>query len=227
MKLAALVSSGKDSLYALYLAKKEHEISYIVTIISENVESYMYHVPNAKFVREQAKSMNIPLVMKKSIGKKEEELIDLKNILKNLKKKGIDGIVSGAVASKYQKSRIDEICKELNLKHLSPLWGADPEKLVHDMINNNFKIIITAVGAPPLNDSWLGKKLDEVCLNELIKLNKSNKISINGEGGEYETFVIDCPLFTQKIEIVDSEKVWDSFTKSGVLEINKIKLVEK
>jgi len=228
MKLAALLSGGKDSLYALYQAKKEgNDICYIVTIISENKESYMYHVPNTKFVREQAKAMKIPIIIKKTLGQKEEELIDLKNALKNLKRKGIEGVVTGAVASNYQKKRIDEICEELKLKNFSPIWGMEPTELLKKMIKDNFHIIITAVAAPPLNESWLGRKIDEKCLNELIELNKRYKISINGEGGEYETFVIDCPLFTHRIEVVESEKVWDSFTNSGILDITKIKLVEK
>jgi predicted ATP pyrophosphatase (TIGR00289 family) len=226
MRLAALVSGGKDSLYAVYLAGKEHEISYIVSIISENPESYMFHFPNARLVENQAELMQIPLMQKTTKGEKEEELTDLKEALGKIKSK-IDGVVSGATASNYQKTRIEKICRELNLRSVTPLWHKNPEKLLRDMVASGFDIIITAVAAPPLDESWLGREINEDCLGELIELNKFHGISILGEGGEFETFVLDCPLFKKKIKILESEKSWDEKTKSGVLNIKKIKLVNK
>jgi len=227
MKLAALVSGGKDSLYATYLAQKQgHKIKYIISIISENPESYMFHVPNAVFVKQQAEAMGIELIQRITKGKKEEELFDLTAVLKKISGE-IDGVVTGAVASVYQKSRIDMICESLKLKSIAPLWAANPEKIINDMINDRFEIIITAVAAPPLDKEWLGRKLNKNCLNELINLNKLYRISVNGEGGEYESFVLNCPLFNKKIEIVDSENFWDKETNSGFMQIKKMRFVKK
>jgi predicted ATP pyrophosphatase (TIGR00289 family) len=226
MRLAALVSGGKDSLYAVYLAGKEHEIKYIVSIISENPESYMFHFPNARLVEKQAELMQIPLIQKITKGEKEKELEDLKDALKEISNE-IDGVVTGATASHYQKERIDKICEELNLKSVAPLWHRDPEKLLREMIASKFDIIITAVAAPPLDEKWLGREINESCVEELIELNEKYSIHAAGEGGEYESFVCDCPLFKKKIEILESEKIWDKKTKSGVLNIKKIKLVNK
>ncbi|MEM7819272.1 MAG: TIGR00289 family protein [Candidatus Aenigmatarchaeota archaeon] len=227
MRLAALLSGGKDSLYSMYLAKKHgHKIKYIISIISENPESYMFHVPNIEFVKQQAKAMQIPIIQKMTKGIKEEELLDLEKVLKKIRK-NIDGVVTGAVASVYQKTRIDKICEVLELKSIAPLWNTNPEKILNNMLNENFDILITAVAAPPMDENWLGRKLDKRCLNELINLNKLYRISINGEGGEYETFVLDCPLFKSKIEILDYENFWDKKTNSGFMQFKKIKLVKK
>jgi ABC transporter with metal-binding/Fe-S-binding domain ATP-binding protein len=225
MNLAALVSGGKDSVFALNLAKKAgHNIKAIIVMEPENPESYMFHYPNACLVEKQASLMDIPLVRKKTKGIKEKELDDLKKAIKKIK--NIDGVVTGAVASNYQKTRIDNICKELSLESLAPLWNKDPENTIRDMLANDFEIIITAVGAPPLDETWLGRHLDKKCLDELIELNGKHGIHINGEGGEYETFVTDCPMFSKRIEIIESEKIWDEKTKSGILNIKKIKLFE-
>jgi len=225
MRLAALVSGGKDSLYAAYLAGKEHEIKYIVSIISENPESYMFHFPNAELVEKQAEAMQIPITQKITKGEKEKELFDLIEVLKEIK--NIDGVVSGALASNYQKTRIDKICSDLNLKSLTPLWQRDPVGLIKEMIENRFVIIITAVAAPPLDESWLGRKIDERCISDLVELNKKYGIHPTFEGGEAETFVLDCPLFKRKIEITGSEKIWDEKTRSGWLKIKKIELFDK
>lgn len=221
MRLAALISGGKDSLYAAYIASKEHEIKYIVSIISKNPESYMFHVPNVELVKEQARVMDISLIQKVTKGEKEKELLDLKKELNEIKDK-IDGVVAGAVESSYQKDRIDKICSDLELKSLTPLWQKDPASLLKEMINNGFEIIITAVAAPPLDESWLGRKIDEKCLEELIELNKKYGIHPTFEGGEAETFVLFCPMFNKRIEILDSIKHWDAKTKSGWLEIKKV-----
>jgi ABC transporter with metal-binding/Fe-S-binding domain ATP-binding protein len=227
MRLAALLSGGKDSMYALFLAKKMgHEVRYIVSMLSENPESYMFHVPNARLVKYQAQAMDIPLVTKSTHGIKERELKDLKGSLEEIKD-GIDGVVTGAVESEYQKSRIDKICSELGIKSLAPLWHKDPEKMIREMLLCGFEIIITAVGAPPLDRSWLGRNMDEKCLRELVELNKKYGIHVSGEGGEYESFVTDSPLFKKRIEVASSVNEWDEKTNSGVMRINEVRLIDK
>ncbi|MBI2075962.1 MAG: TIGR00289 family protein [Candidatus Aenigmarchaeota archaeon] len=221
MNLAALLSGGKDSMYALYLAGRENKITYIVTITSENPESYMFHVPNVHLVEEQAKLMGIEIIKKTTKGEKEKELEDLKSVLGTIAGK-VDGIVTGAIESNYQKQRVDKICKELNLKSLAPLWHKSPEGLLRSMIKDGFEIIITAVAAPPLDDKWLGRKIDEKCVEELVHLNKKYGIHPSGEGGEYESLVLDCPLFKKKLEVSESKKIWDEKTRSGHLVVDAV-----
>ncbi|MFH0949353.1 MAG: diphthine--ammonia ligase [Candidatus Aenigmatarchaeota archaeon] len=222
MRLASLMTGGKDSLFAAYKAKQSgHEIKYIVYVVSENSESFMFHVPNIKLVDVHAKLMGVPAIKQKTKGEKEMELLDLKKALKKIAGK-VDGITSGAVASNYQKSRIDRVCDELKLKSVSPLWGSDPIILLNEMIDCRFEIIIQAVAAPPLNKSWLGRKIDRQCIKELTELNKKYGIHITGEGGEYESLVLNCPLFSKRIIIDDSIPSWDEKSHSGFLKIKKI-----
>ncbi|MBI5347396.1 MAG: TIGR00289 family protein [Candidatus Aenigmarchaeota archaeon] len=214
MKLAALVSGGKDSLYAAHVMQQQgHKITQIVSMISENPESYMFHVPNARLVEKQAETMHIPLVQRKTKGEKEKELNDLKSALEGL---DIDGVVTGAVASNYQKTRIDNICKELSLASIAPLWHADQELLLRKMVDDGFEIIITAVAADGLTENWLGRNLND-CMEELIKLSKKHRFSPIGEGGEFETLVVNCPLFKKRLKITESKKHWDGM--SGWMEI--------
>ncbi len=118
MKAAILFSGGKDSAYSVYLAKKQgHELACLISVFSKNKESYMFHTPSIEQVRKQAEVMDLPLVIQKTKGEKELELIDLEKAIKSAKEKyNIDAIISGALASNYQKLRIENICKKLNLK---------------------------------------------------------------------------------------------------------------
>ncbi len=202
-KCAVLFSGGKDSTYAAWLAKKKgYEPICLVSVFSKNPHSFMFHTPNIKLVKSQAKIMNLPLITQKTKGKKEEELRDLEKAIKRAKRRfKIETIVSGALASNYQKSRIENICKNLNLRLISPLWQKDELEYLRELIKNKFKVIITGVFAYPLNEKWLGREIDNKFIEDIKELNKKYKIHPAGEGGEFETFVLDCPLFKHELKV--------------------------
>ena len=202
MKLALLFSGGKDSTYAGYLAKKDNnELTCLISIISKNPDSYMFHTPKIELTKQQAKLMNIPIITKQTVGKKEQELKDLEQAIKQAKEKyNAEGIITGAVESIYQASRIQKICNKLNLECFNPLWQKNQTELLEDLIKNNFKVIITHVAAEGLDNSYIGRQLDKNLISELKKLEEKYKINPAGEGGEFETLVINCPLFKSKMK---------------------------
>ncbi len=206
MKLAVLCSGGKDSTYALWLAKEEgHEVSKLVTMIPTRDDSWMYHYPNIRLVDQFSDCVGIPLVKSEAGAGPEKEVENLKKILGKL---DVEGVVSGAIASNYQKSRIDRVCKELGLESLAPLWGKDPAKLLNDMLVSGLKIILVAVAAEGLLEEWLGRELNKKTIDELISIGKKHGINPSGEGGEYETLVLDAPFFKSRIKITAAEKIW-------------------
>lgn len=203
MKLGVLFSGGKDSTYAIYLAKEHgHEIKCLISLVSENKYSYMFHTPSISKVKQQSRVMNLPIILLKTKGEKELELKDLKRAIeKAVKRYKIKGVITGAVESIYQASRIQKICNELNIKCFNPLWKKDGIELLKDLLENKFKIILTGVFAYPLGKSWLGREIDKKFIGEILTLSKKYKISPAGEGGEFESFVIDCPLFKTPLKI--------------------------
>ena len=203
MKLGILFSGGKDSCYAAYLAKKNgYEIGCLISIISENKESYMFHTPFIEKVSLQASAMNIPLVIVKTPGEKEKELLDLEKAIKiAINKYKIKGVVTGAIESVYQASRVQKICNKLGIECFNPLWQKNSEEHWRDLLKNKFKVILASVAADGLSEKWTLKEIDEKKLNELINLSKKYKFHLGFEGGEAETFVIDCPLFNREVKI--------------------------
>lgn len=203
MKLATLFSGGKDSTYATYLAKKQgHEIACLISIIPENKDSYMFHTPSINQTETQAKHMNMPIIQQKTKGKKEEEIQDLEKAIQKAKKEySIQGIITGAVESVYQATRIQKICHKLQLECFNPLWQKNQLHLLEELIKNKFEIIIIGIAAYPLEKNWLGKKIDKSFIKEVETLQKKYGFNPAGEGGEYETFVTNCPLFKTPISI--------------------------
>lgn len=203
MKCAVLFSGGKDSCYSAYLAKKRrYKICCLISIFSWNKDSYMFHTASIKQVKKQAEAMGIPLITKRTFGRKEKELRDLQKAIEKAKEKyGIDTIVTGALHSVYQAERIKKICDKLNLKCFNPLWHRDEIKYLEELIKNKFEVIIVGVFAYPLDKSWLGRKIDKQFIKEVKELKLKYKIHAAGEGGEFETFVLNCPLFKKELEI--------------------------
>lgn len=223
MRVAALCSGGKDSAYALWLAlKRKHEVAQIVAMIPKREDSWMFHYPNIELIDLFAECVDLPVMRAETSGQREQELEDLKRALRGL---DIRGVVSGAVASNYQRSRIDRICQELGLAHIAPLWGREPEGLLREMLGAGFDVIITSASAYGFDESWLGRKLDEEALRDLMELSRKYEVSPIGEGGEYESLVLDAPFFRKRIEIVESKRIWRG--DSGYLLVKKARLVEK
>jgi len=178
----------------------------LISIFSENKESYMFHTPSIDKTKEQAKAMDLPLMIKKTKGKKEEELEDLEEAIKDaIDKYRIEGIITGAIKSVYQASRIQKICDKLNIKCVNPLWQTNELNYLNDLIKDKFKVIIVGVFAYPLDQSWLGREIDSMFIEDVKKMNEKYKIHPAGEGGEFETFVLDCPLFNKPLKIKSYE----------------------
>jgi asparagine synthase (glutamine-hydrolysing) len=203
MELGILFSGGKDSTYTAYLAKKSgYGLSCLISIASENKDSFMFHTPSLLKVKKQAEAMEIPLVLQKTKGKKEEELKDLESAIKiAIKKYKIEGIVSGAVESVYQATRVQKICNKLGIECFNPLWQKNQLELLQELVKNKFEIVITGIAAYPLDEKWLGRKIDNDFIEDIKFLNEKYKINPAGEGGEFESFVLNCPLFKKKLKV--------------------------
>lgn len=226
MRLGVLFSGGKDSTLALHKAAEKEEIVCLITLVSKNKESYMFHTPNIDMTALQAEALGLPLIKKVTEGKPEEELKDLEEaIAQAVKRFKIEGVVTGAVESVYQSKRIQSICDRLNISCINPLWKKNQQALLEELVAEGFKVIISGVFAYPLDKSWLGKEIDKELIERLVLLGKEFGLSVSGEGGEIETTVLDAPLFKKKIEILDS--VVEAQCNSGVFIIKKAWLVIK
>lgn len=225
-KVGVLFSGGKDSTYAAWLASKRDELACLVTLFPRSEMSYMFHYPNLRWTALQAEAMGVPQVTARTEGVKEEELADLKRAIMEAKARfSLEGVYTGALASVYQKTRVEKICEAMDLKCLSPLWGVDPEAHLRKLVGDGFSVIVVSVSALGLDQSWLGRELDEDAIRELIGLGKKYRFHVGLEGGEGETFVLDGPPFSRKVEVRSAVRHWRG--DSGHLEITDAVLVPK
>ena len=214
MKLASLFSGGKDSTYAIYVAKKQgHDVKCLLSVFPKSDESHLLHHPNMKWTKLQSESMNIPqLTIASTSDETDNELILIENLLQNAKEQfHIEGLVHGGIQSKFQKDKFENICSKLNLKVIAPLWNTDPEHYMNELVDSEFDFIMITVSSDGLDDFWLGKTISKSDIVSLKHLSEKFGFNLNFEGGEAETFVTNCPLFTNSIKINQFEKKWDGY----------------
>ncbi|MFQ6127528.1 MAG: diphthine--ammonia ligase [Thermoplasmata archaeon] len=220
MRVASLFSGGKDSTYALFLAQQMGwSVKALVTIVPER-DSMMFHFPNIELTELHSAALGIPLVSRKTESR--EELDVLEEVLNHL---DIEGLVVGAIASDYQHTRINEICHRIGLRTFAPIWRKSQEVVLRDEIDAGFEILVVGVSAEGLTDEWLGKRLAGNNLEKLIALSKETRFNVSGEGGEYETLVLDGPNFRKRIQIMAATPEWDG--KSGMYVVHKASLRKK
>ncbi|MFC4988151.1 diphthine--ammonia ligase [Saliphagus infecundisoli] len=217
-----LFSGGKDSSWAVYRAMKRGlPLSRLVTVHPAG-DSYMYHVPATELASLAAESIGIPLVEVSPDDFHAEEATDsgrqgdaelepLEVALADVDDElegGLAGVTAGAVESEYQTSRIEAMCERLDCELYAPLWREEPRELAEAMLEVGFEIVIVQVAAEGLDESWLGRRLDRDALAELEALSEEYGVHLLGEGGEFETLVVDGPHMDRRIEL-SSEPVWE------------------
>ena len=214
MKLACLFSGGKDSTYAIHLAKKQgHDVVCLLSIFAKSEESHLLHHPNLRWTKLQSESMNIPqLTIISNSNETSDELIVMEKLLQNAKEQfQIDGLVHGGIKSKFQKEKFETLCLKLNLVSIAPLWETNPKEYMNQLLDSNFHFMMVTVSSDGLDEQWLGKLITQSDIEVLNNLSDKFGFNLNFEGGESETFVIDCPLFSNPIKINEFTKNWDGY----------------
>ncbi|MFC4356650.1 diphthine--ammonia ligase [Halobium salinum] len=231
----SLFSGGKDSSWALYRAlESDLNVSRLLTVHPDG-DSYMYHVPHTRLARLVAESVGIELVEVEpndfeaestvdSSAQGDAELEPLEAALRDLQEEpdiDLAGVTAGAVESEFQTSRIEGMCERLDIDLFAPLWQRDPRELGEEMLDDGFEILVVQVAAAGLDESWLGRTLDREALDELTALHEEYGVHVLGEGGEFETLVVDGPHMSRRLDVA-YDTVWEG--TRGYVEVTDARL---
>jgi len=223
MRVAALFSGGKDSTYAAFVAmQRGWDLTHLISIRPEDPESMMFHVPNLAMTRLQAEAMGLPLI-EEPAGRGEPEELDA--LRRAFGRAPVDGIVVGAIASDYQHARVQRVAERAGLRVFAPLWRLDPADLAREYLRVRMQIVFSSVSAHGLDASWLGRRWDEAAVEELLALREASGVHPTGEGGEFETLVLDAPPFRARLEVVRASPTWGG--TSGTWRVDEARLVSK
>ena len=199
-------SGGKDGCFACYLATISGlKVRYLANMLTEDGKRSWSHGLSAEVLQLQAQAIGIPLVQRRVTDRNYDA--DFKNMLLSFKREGVEGAVFGDIAFVGHQQWIEKACQKVNLTPYFPLSGQAQEKVLRDFIDLGFEATIVVTEADLIDEKWLGRKVDPDFLAYLSELKRTNDIHICGEAGEYHTFVTDGPLFKQRIDILETNKV--------------------
>jgi len=221
IRALVLSSGGKDSILALHKAwELGLRIIGIITMLPEDPNSMLYHTHNVRHVEKIAESIGIDWYGFEAKKKEEEKALE-----RALKKLNAELLVSGGIASNYQKDIFDKIAESASMRHLAPLWGMKPYDVLNEIISMKMDVMIIAVAAYGLDEKWLGRNLTKESVYELLKLSEKYHFNPIGEGGDFDSFVLDAPLYKKRLIPLRVIKRWEK--DSGALEIQELMMEDK
>lgn len=227
MKFVALISGGKDSFFnIMHCMKNGHELVALANLhptdpaVAE-LDSFMFQTVGHDIIEsyKQCVDDSITLFRRPISGTSanvsleyeptaEDEIEDLYELLKEVKAKhpDLEGVSCGAILSHYQRTRVENVCERLGLTSLAYLWQRDQTLLMQDMCSLGLDAILVKVAAVGLNELHLGKLIKDM-YPILSKLNAMYDVHVCGEGGEFETLVLDAPFFQRKLQILEQKVI--------------------
>ena len=224
MKTLALVSGGKDSCFSMmHCVLNGHEIIALGNLSSKReLDSFMYQTVGNGVLDLYPQVLGLPLykipisesdlsTASKNTIEKDSDVEDLYNLILKVKVEfpELQAVCTGAILSNYQRIRVEYVCSKLGLTSLSYLWMRDQEELLSEMIDSNLDAILVKTACIGLDSKHLGKSL-RYMQPVLLDLNEMYGVHVCGEGGEYETITLDCPLFRFRIKLLQTRIVTHS-----------------
>jgi diphthine-ammonia ligase len=200
VRVLALLSGGKDSVAAVEVAQGfSWEVVAALTMVPAEDDAWMFHTPNLAVVRGVAQCLGLPLVEAPCRSGAEAEVVDLEAAIARAQKEfRLDGVVSGALASEYQKTRIDAIGHRLGLKTFAPLWHKEPSAYVRSLVAGGYDVRFSRTAAEGVPNAWAGTRLDLAKIEAMERHPAGPHVA--GEGGEYETLVVAAPHYKGRLE---------------------------
>ncbi|XP_031835825.1 uncharacterized protein LOC116428379 isoform X2 [Nomia melanderi] len=245
MRVVALVSGGKDSCFnMMQCIAAGHDLVALANLYpvgKDELDSFMFQTVGYQGVEYIAEAIGLPMYREPTFGRSKmqekyyyptenDEVEDLFRLLSKVKEKeNIEAVSSGAILSDYQRIRVENVCSRLGLVSLSYLWRREQDELLKEMIESSVNAVIIKVAALGLEPRHLGKPISEM-QSHLAKIKEKYGVNVCGEGGEYETFTLDCPLFSKSIVIEEYESVVhpnDNIAPVGYLNFKKIHVQDK
>ena len=212
MKAISLFSGGKDSfLSALIAMEQGHDIIATVTV-QPHEDSMMFHFPNHIHAGAVADLLGLRnIIISEDTFREEIEII--------VRETKAEALISGAIASNYQKTRIERMCTEMGIVSITPLWLMDQERELNSVISSGIRAILVSVSADGLGKEYLGRAIDHELISDLLMLKDKHRINISGEGGEYESFVIS--YLDSDISVKSYRDAWNGSTGYRELYLSK------
>lgn len=206
-------SSGKDSALALHylLQDKNYSVEYLLTSVNAHHDRVSMHGLRRELLQQQVDAIGIPNgtveLPEQPTNAAYETLMRQKT--GQLKASGFAYAAFGDIFLEDLKSYREQQLAPMGIKTVFPLWKKDTGQLMQEFIASGFKAITVCVNGAVLDDSFVGRTIDQDFISDLPK-----GVDICGENGEFHTFCYDGPIFKHPVKFSIGETVLREYKNS-------------
>ena len=195
-------SGGKDSCLALHRASRDGGIpKALLTMLTESGERSRAHGLSVDLLQGQARALDIPLTVRQASWDTYEA--EFLTVIRQFTEEGITHGVFGDIDLEPHLEWVERVCSSASVQACEPLWKAARRDILNEFLQLGFKATIIAVKQDVLDNSFLGRTLDQQVIDDLEKAGAD----ASGEEGEYHTVVTDGPIFSSALHIEMEEQV--------------------
>ncbi|MBJ6111667.1 diphthine--ammonia ligase [Hymenobacter sp. BT523] len=204
-------SGGKDSALALYKVRQsgQYAVQTLLTTVSEPYQRISMHGVRVELLDRQAASLGLPcrkLFLPETPTMEAYERL-MSSTLQELRAQGVEVAIFGDIFLEDLRHYREAKLAEAGWRAAFPLWGVPTGELIREFLALGFKTITTCVNEKYLDQSFVGRVIDEQFLRDLPP-----HVDPCGENGEFHTFVFDGPLFREPIAFEKGEIVHRTYT---------------
>lgn len=229
MKVAILYSGGKDSTYAIDAAiQRKWDIRYLLSVKPTRKDCYLFHYATVEHTKELAGILGIPhFLLRCNIANAEKEAELIKKVIEEKQKKDpVNALVLGGTGLQETQLRsIQNALRPLGIEVFASHAGEEHDLVMEEMLEKGYKIIITQIASDGMKN-WLGRELTKENFPDFKKDSVKFGFHIGGEGGYYDTFVFDGPIFSKKFQVEEADRILDD-NYSGHVVIRKFRILNK
>lgn len=188
-------SGGKDSAWALYLARKEFDIVALITTIGEDTKRVPMHEVEECLIERQAAAAGIPLwtVPLPLPCPNTEYLARLRPVYRRAIEAGVSHIIFGDLFLSDIRRFREQSLEGTGLTPVFPLWRLPTHALAQTMLDAGLLAILTCVDLERLPIQFAGTEFKPAVL--------PSAVDPCGENGEFHTFVHDGPMFRHPVPV--------------------------
>jgi len=204
-RFALMWSGGKDSALALDRARRAGIlVSRLLTFYDSATRRVRFHATRVEMLEAQAAAVGIAL---RAIPTSWPEMdANLRLELASLREEGFMGVVFGDIHLADVRAWYEDRVQAAGLEHVEPIWGEPPAHLLAEFISSGGRAVITCVDLARLDETWLGRIIDESFASEI----EAEGVDPCGENGEYHSFAFAGPVFKTPVRWTTGERRVDS-----------------
>jgi len=193
-------SSGKDSAYALHMARLagDLEITALLTTVTDAFGRVSMHGVREELLRAQARATGLPLIEVRIPSPCPNEVYEerMSAVLGGATQGGVETVVFGDLYLADIRAYREDRLASIGMRAAFPLWKKDTRALAREMIASGVRAVLTCIDPRKMPRELAGREFDESLIDDL-----PGDVDPCGENGEFHTFAYAGPALRQPIAV--------------------------